>query len=59
MFRLQFGDQPMTNDEVADPIGRLQHEKAVSLAVVKPQAAALVISAQGRGHVGGGCPAEQ
>jgi anti-sigma factor RsiW len=31
MFRLQFGDKPMTKDEVADLLGRLQHEKTISL----------------------------
>jgi hypothetical protein len=31
MFRLQFGNKPMTKDEVADLLGRLQHEKTISL----------------------------
>lgn len=33
MFRLQFGNKPMTNDEVASLISKLQREKIVSLAV--------------------------
>jgi hypothetical protein len=33
MFRLQFGDRPMSRDEAAGLINRLQGEKIVSLAV--------------------------
>jgi hypothetical protein len=36
MFRLQFGNRPMTKDEVAGLMGRLQKEKIVSLAVPAP-----------------------
>ena len=36
MFRLQFGDRPMTKDEVAALMSRLQGEKIVSLAVATP-----------------------
>jgi len=36
MFRLQFGNRPMTKDEVADLMSRLQSEKIVSLAVATP-----------------------
>jgi anti-sigma factor RsiW len=36
MFRLQFGNRPMTKDEIADLMSRLQKEKIVSLAVAAP-----------------------
>ena len=36
MFRLQFGDRPMTKDEAAALISKLQGEKIVSLAVATP-----------------------
>ncbi len=36
MFRLQFGNQAMTKDEIASLIGKLQTEKIVSLAVLTP-----------------------
>ncbi|MEA2864872.1 MAG: hypothetical protein QOC84_2828 [Bradyrhizobium sp.] len=36
MFRLQFGNKPMTKDEIADLMSKLQHEKIVSLAVATP-----------------------
>lgn len=36
MFRLQFGNRAMTKDEVAGLLGKLQHEKIVSLAVAAP-----------------------
>jgi anti-sigma factor RsiW len=36
MFRLQFGNRAMTKDEIASLIGKLQHEKIVSLAVAAP-----------------------
>ncbi len=36
MFRLQFGNRPMTKDEVAALISRLQGEKIVNLAVATP-----------------------
>jgi anti-sigma factor RsiW len=36
MFRLQFGDRPMTKDEAAALISQLQGEKIVSLAVATP-----------------------
>ena len=36
MFRLQFGNRPMTKDEVAGLMSRLQSEKIVSLAVATP-----------------------
>jgi hypothetical protein len=36
MFRLQFGNRAMTKDEVAGLMGKLQHEKIVSLAVAAP-----------------------
>jgi len=36
MFRLQFGTKPMTKDEVARLMSRLQSEKVVSLAVATP-----------------------
>jgi hypothetical protein len=36
MFRLQFGNRPMTKDEVAALISKLQSEKIVSLAVATP-----------------------
>jgi anti-sigma factor RsiW len=36
MFRLQFGNKPMTKDEIADLMNKLQHEKIVSLAVATP-----------------------
>ena len=36
MFRLQFGNRPMTKDEVAALMSRLQGEKIVSLAVATP-----------------------
>jgi len=36
MFRLQFGDRPMTNDEVTGLMSKLQREKIVSLAVATP-----------------------
>jgi hypothetical protein len=36
MFRLQFGNRPMTKDEVASLMDRLQKEKIVSLAVAAP-----------------------
>ena len=36
MFRLQFGNGPMTKDEIAGLMSRLQHEKIVSLAVATP-----------------------
>jgi hypothetical protein len=36
MFRLQFGDKPMTKDEIAGLMSRLQSEKIVNLAVAMP-----------------------
>ena len=36
MFRLQFGNRAMTKDEIAGLMGKLQHEKIVSLAVATP-----------------------
>jgi hypothetical protein len=36
MFRLQFGNRPMTKDEVADLMSKLQSERIVSLAVATP-----------------------
>ncbi len=36
MFRLQFGNRPMTKDEVAALMSKLQSEKIVSLAVAAP-----------------------
>jgi hypothetical protein len=36
MFRLQFGNRPMTNDEVTVLMEKLQREKVVSLAVATP-----------------------
>jgi hypothetical protein len=36
MFHLQFGDKPMTKDEIADLMSKLQREKIVSLAVTTP-----------------------
>jgi len=36
MFRLQFGNRPMTKDEAAALISKLQSEKIVSLAVATP-----------------------
>jgi hypothetical protein len=36
MFRLQFGNRAMTKDEIAGLMGKLQHEKIVSLAVAAP-----------------------
>jgi hypothetical protein len=36
MFRLQFGNKPMTKDEVAGLMSRLQGEKIVNLAVATP-----------------------
>jgi anti-sigma factor RsiW len=36
LFRLQFGDKPMTKDEAAGLMNRLQSEKIVSLAVPTP-----------------------
>lgn len=36
MFRLQFGNKPMTKDEIADLMSKLQREKIVSLAVATP-----------------------
>ncbi len=36
MFRLQFGNGPMTKDEIAGLMSRLQREKIVSLAVPTP-----------------------
>jgi hypothetical protein len=36
LFRLQFGDKAMTNDEAASLLSRLQKEKIVSLAVATP-----------------------
>jgi hypothetical protein len=36
MFRLQFGNKPMTKDEVAGLMNKLQGEKIVSLAVATP-----------------------
>jgi hypothetical protein len=36
MFRLQFGSTPMTKDEVAALMSKLQGEKIVSLAVSTP-----------------------
>jgi hypothetical protein len=36
MFRLQFGNRAMTKDEIAGLMGKLQHEKVVSLAVATP-----------------------
>ena len=36
MFRLQFGDKPMTKDEIAGLMSKLQHEKIVNLAVATP-----------------------
>src|SRR6202048_3290749 len=36
MFRLQFGNRPMTKDEIAGLMNKLQNEKIVSLAVATP-----------------------
>jgi anti-sigma factor RsiW len=36
LFRLQFGNKPMTKDETAGLMSRLQNEKIVSLAVATP-----------------------
>jgi hypothetical protein len=36
MFRLQFGNKPMTKDEIAGLMSRLQGEKIVNLAVATP-----------------------
>jgi hypothetical protein len=36
MFRLQFGNRPMTKDEIASLMNKLQNEKIVSLAVATP-----------------------
>jgi len=36
MFRLQFGNKPMTKDEIADLMSNLQRERIVSLAVATP-----------------------
>jgi hypothetical protein len=36
MFRLQFGDRPMTKDDVASLMNKLQKEKIVNLAVATP-----------------------
>lgn len=36
VFRLQFGNRPMTKDEIAGLMSRLQREKIVSLAVATP-----------------------
>jgi hypothetical protein len=36
LFRLQFGNKPMTKDEVSSLISKLQNEKIVSLAVPTP-----------------------
>lgn len=36
MFRLQFGNKPMSKDEIADLMSKLQREKIVSLAVATP-----------------------
>ena len=36
MFRLQFGNKPMTKDEIAGLMSRLQSEKIVNLAVATP-----------------------
>jgi hypothetical protein len=36
MFRLQFGTRPMTKDEIAGLMNKLQNEKIVSLAVATP-----------------------
>ena len=36
MFRLQFGNKPMTRDEVSGLLSKLQNEKIVSLAVATP-----------------------
>ena len=36
MFRLQFGNRPMTKDEIAGLMSKLQSEKIVSLAVATP-----------------------
>ena len=36
MFRLQFGDKPMSKDEIAGLMSKLQHEKIVNLAVATP-----------------------
>ena len=36
MFRLQFGNKPMTKDEIAGLMSRLQGEKIVTLAVATP-----------------------
>jgi hypothetical protein len=36
MFRLQFGDKPVTEEEAASLLNRLQGEKIVSLAVATP-----------------------
>lgn len=36
MFRVQFGNRPMTKDEIAGLMSRLQREKIVSLAVPAP-----------------------
>jgi hypothetical protein len=36
MFRLQFGNRPMTKDEISGLMNKLQNEKIVSLAVATP-----------------------
>jgi hypothetical protein len=36
MFRLQFGDRPMTRDEISRLMGRLQNERIVGLATATP-----------------------
>jgi len=36
MFRLQFGDKPVTEQEATNLLNRLQGEKIVSLAVATP-----------------------
>jgi hypothetical protein len=36
MFRLQFGNRPMSKDEVADLMRKLQSEKIINLAVTTP-----------------------
>jgi anti-sigma factor RsiW len=36
MFRLQFGNRPMTKDEIAGLMNKLQNEKIVSLALATP-----------------------
>ena len=36
MFRLQFGSRPMSKDEIASLMRKLQGEKIVSIAVASP-----------------------